>query len=47
MLGIKPVPSIKTAANTATFDLMRDDMDLDAGGIAEGHSEDLDLAAET
>jgi altronate hydrolase len=38
VLGTKPVPSIKIAFNTAMFERLRDDMDLDAGGIAEGHT---------
>jgi altronate hydrolase len=38
VLGTKPVPSIKIAANTAMLERLRDDMDLDAGGIAEGHT---------
>jgi len=36
--GCKPVPSIKIASNSALFHRMREDMDLNAGEIAEGHS---------
>jgi altronate hydrolase len=34
--GCKPTPSIKVSSNTPLFDRMRDDMDLDAGGILAG-----------
>jgi altronate hydrolase len=34
--GCKPTPSIKVSSNTPLFDRMRDDMDLDAGGILVG-----------
>lgn len=34
--GNKPVPSIKIASNTAMFNRMQDDMDLNCGTIAEG-----------
>ena len=36
VLGCKPSPSIKIATNTELFRHMREDMDLDAGGIAGG-----------
>jgi altronate dehydratase len=36
--GCKPVPSIKVASNTPMFERLRDDMDLDAGGILQGRS---------
>lgn len=36
--GCKPVPSIKIASNSALFTRMREDMDLNAGEIAEGRS---------
>jgi altronate hydrolase len=36
VLGTKPVPCIKIATNTTMFERMRDDMDLNAGGIADG-----------
>jgi altronate hydrolase len=36
VLGCKPAPSIKIATNSQLFQHMREDMDLDAGGIAEG-----------
>ena len=35
VLGCKPAPSIKIATNTQLFQHMREDMDLDAGGIVE------------
>jgi altronate hydrolase len=38
VLGTKPVPSIKIATNTVMFERLRADMDLDAGGIAEGYT---------
>jgi altronate hydrolase len=34
--GCKPVPSIKIASNSALFERMREDMDLNAGEIADG-----------
>ncbi len=34
--GCKPTPVIKVATNTALFESMRDDMDLDAGPILNG-----------
>ena len=36
--GCKPVPSIKIASNTALFEALREDMDLDAGPIVRGVS---------
>jgi len=33
--GFKPVPSIKLATNTALFERMRDDMDINCGTVAE------------
>ncbi len=36
--GCKPVPSIKVASNTALFERMDEDMDLDAGPIVNGES---------
>ncbi|GAA3351398.1 altronate dehydratase family protein [Amorphoplanes nipponensis] len=36
VLGTKPVPCIKIATNTTMYERMRDDMDLNAGGIADG-----------
>ena len=36
--GCKPSPTIKVATNTAMFDRMRDDMDINAGVILEGTS---------
>ena len=34
--GNKPVPSIKIASNTAMFDRMQGDMDINCGTIADG-----------
>jgi altronate hydrolase len=34
--GCKPVPSIKLATNTRIFEHMRDDMDINCGGIMDG-----------
>ena len=34
--GNKPAPSIKIATNTAMYNRMRDDMDINCGGIADG-----------
>lgn len=34
--GCKPAPSIKIATNTALYQRLRDDMDVDAGGILDG-----------
>ncbi len=36
VLGCKPSPSIKIATNTEIFERMREDMDLNAGGIVDG-----------
>jgi altronate hydrolase len=36
--GCKPVPTIKVATNTPMFERMRDDMDINAGGILDGTS---------
>jgi altronate hydrolase len=36
--GFKPVPSIKIASNSATYERMRFDMDINAGRILEGTS---------
>lgn len=35
-IGTKPAPTIKVATNTAMYERMIDDMDLNAGGILEG-----------
>lgn len=40
VFGCKPAPSIKVATNTALFEHMNDDMDLDAGAILRGVSVD-------
>ncbi len=34
--GCKPAPSIKIATHTALFERMREDMDVDSGGILDG-----------
>ena len=34
--GAKPAPSIKLATNSDIFRRMRDDMDIDCGGILDG-----------
>jgi altronate hydrolase len=34
--GCKPAPCIKVATNTALYDWMRDDMDINAGTILDG-----------
>jgi altronate hydrolase len=36
--GCKPVPSIKVATNSALFERMPDDMDLNMGTVLEGES---------
>ncbi|MBK9943016.1 MAG: altronate dehydratase [Kouleothrix sp.] len=36
--GFKPVPSLKIATNTTTYERMRSDMDINAGRILEGAS---------
>ena len=41
--GFKPSPCIKIATNTAMFERMREDMDLDCGTIIDG-SEDVEAA---
>lgn len=35
--GFKPVPSIKISTNSTTYERMRGDMDVNAGGIITGH----------
>src|SRR5512136_2697416 len=34
--GFKPAPSIKISSNTATYERMTDDMDVNAGRVLEG-----------
>ncbi|WP_193166198.1 UxaA family hydrolase [Microbulbifer hainanensis] len=34
--GAKPVPSVKLASNSLLYERMREDMDIDCGGIIEG-----------
>ena len=36
MFGAKPVPSIKLATNTPMYNRLRDDMDINCGGILDG-----------
>lgn len=36
--GFRPVPSVKIATNSVTYERMRGDMDIDAGGILAGAS---------
>jgi altronate hydrolase len=36
VFGCRPVPSIKVASNTPMFERMRDDMDVNAGRVADG-----------
>jgi altronate hydrolase len=36
MFGAKPVPSLKLATNTPMFTRLRDDMDINCGGILDG-----------
>jgi altronate hydrolase len=36
VFGCRPVPSMKLATNTPMYERMRDDMDLDCGGIVDG-----------
>ncbi|MFT3989316.1 UxaA family hydrolase [Aestuariivirga sp.] len=43
--GCRPAPSLKLATNTPMFERMRDDMDINCGGILDG-SETLDEAGE-
>jgi altronate hydrolase len=38
VFGFKPAPSIKIATNSAMFERMQDDMDLNAGRVLEGVS---------
>ena len=35
-IGFPTIPVLKIASNTATFDRMRDNMDINAGRIADG-----------
>jgi altronate hydrolase len=44
--GCKPSPSIKLATNSAIFNKMRDDMDIDCGTIASGESTVVEKGAE-
>jgi galactarate dehydratase len=43
--GWKPAPTIKIATNTEMYDHMREDMDIDTGGIATG-TESIESAGE-
>ena len=44
--GCKPSPSIKLSSNTAIYDRMRDDIDVDCGTIAAGKSSVEQMGAE-
>jgi altronate hydrolase len=46
VFGCRPVPSIKITSNTHLFERMRDDMDLNAGEIAEGGKSIEEVGAE-
>lgn len=35
--GFKPVPSIKLASNTPLYERMKEDIDIDCGGVLDGH----------
>jgi altronate hydrolase len=35
--GSKPAPTIKTSTTTQLYQRMRDDIDLDCGGVITGH----------
>jgi altronate hydrolase len=45
-LGSAPVPSIKLATNSALFEHMEEDMDINAGGIVDGTTTIDELGAE-
>jgi altronate hydrolase len=45
VFGSRPAPCIKISTNSATFERMRDDMDLNAGRVLEGVTME-DVAAE-
>ena len=36
MFGAKPVPSIKLATNTRMYERLKDDVDINCGGILDG-----------
>jgi altronate hydrolase len=44
--GCKPSPSLKLSSNTAIYNRMREDIDLDCGGIAEGDVSVADKGAQ-
>lgn len=44
--GFKPVPSLKLASNSALFQRMRDDMDVDCGPVLEGARDVQDMGRE-
>lgn len=44
--GFKPVPSIKLASNTALFESMREDMDINCGDIVSGDCSVVEKGAE-
>jgi len=41
VFGFKPAPSIKICTNSATFNRMAEDMDLDAGRVQAGSSAEM------
>jgi len=45
-VGFKPVPSVKVVSNSATYERMRFDMDINAGRILEGRAGIDDVADE-
>lgn len=46
VIGARPTPVIKVATNTAMYDRMREDMDLNAGRIADGTASLEEVGAE-
>ncbi|MCG7286032.1 altronate dehydratase family protein [Cellulomonas sp. ACRRI] len=46
VFGCRPTPSIKVATNTAVYERMAEDMDLDAGPIADGARTVADVGQE-
>ena len=39
MFGAKPVPCVKLATNTAMFEKLREDMDINCGGLMDGDAD--------
>ena len=46
MFGAKPVPCIKLATNTPMFEKLRDDMDINCGGLMDGAADMPQVAQE-